>query len=283
MANIEVTEVDRKLFLQETLFSAVVDCKIKMIKHLLSLGADVNYIYDESNHEETIMEVACCDDVKLYLVKLLVKHGADVKINDNEPICCACSSKNLYIVVYLVSKGADVRCQNNQPIKNAFDSGSMDIVQFLIDHGADPTVYTLNDAACSNSVDTLKYVINMRKYTSDELTFVIDLAIISRHIKTVPFLLSYGVEFTNDAAKEACSCSNLKLGELLIANRPSAATVLSLNNFSLAIRQGSAIIVSAMLDHGFTISYEDLVKYKIKHVEVLDVLNMYLRRVYQNK
>jgi ankyrin repeat protein len=116
----------------ESLFIAIINGNLEIVKELIKEGADVN----EDNNSITPIMIASSKGY-LDIVKELIKAGADVnKENDDEatPIFFA-SNGHLEIVKELIKAGADVNYQMNDgttPIMFASKNGHLEIVKELI-------------------------------------------------------------------------------------------------------------------------------------------------------
>lgn len=106
---------------------AVCFSQTEIIKYLISVGANVT-----SNNNEAIRR-----SVDLEIIKLLVEHGADVKVSDNIILVNASLRGQLETVKFLVDSGADVGAAGNASIRCAVKHGYLHIIKYLISIGAD--------------------------------------------------------------------------------------------------------------------------------------------------
>ncbi|MGG0412322.1 ankyrin repeat domain-containing protein [Peribacillus simplex] len=88
---------------------------------------------------------------KLDMIKILVKSGMDININEgvpkSAPIAHAASEGEISIVEYLFDNGAilDVSDPNTSPLFSAIYGGHLDIVKYLVKNGIDITVKYTGD------------------------------------------------------------------------------------------------------------------------------------------
>jgi ankyrin repeat protein len=110
--------------------------RLNIAKLLISYGVDVNY------GKISLKNAIINDNYKM--VKLLVSQGADIHVDDDEALRWASLSKDLKIVKYLISKGAKVRVLHRYD--NYYDilhwaissnkSRRLNMVKYLISQGA---------------------------------------------------------------------------------------------------------------------------------------------------
>lgn len=82
----------------------------RMVKFLLRQGIDV-HVYNDA-----AVCMACCGrylnadlGIQMHIIRLLVKHGANIHVGTEEPLFYAIASGNLPVVKYLVQLGADIK------------------------------------------------------------------------------------------------------------------------------------------------------------------------------
>jgi len=101
-----------------------------ILKILLHFGADVHV-----NDEEPLIQAIAHGHTDC--VKELLKHGANVHIDEDRPLLEACRKAHISIIDCLVGFGSDVNTCNGLPLLEAIDNSRNDVVNALIKHGAD--------------------------------------------------------------------------------------------------------------------------------------------------
>ena len=140
---------------------------IKLIKHLIQLGADMNAI---DKHGDTPLTFAVSTgDIKF--IKHLTQLGADVNKRDelgNTPLTCAVSAGDIKLIKHLIQLGADMNTidsRGNTPLINAISARYTDLIKHLLKLGADVNISgSLGDTALmlaseSDDVNVLKMLI----------------------------------------------------------------------------------------------------------------------------
>lgn len=102
----------------------------KNVQYLTSHGADIHI-----NDEEPLR--LAVKNGYLDVVKDLVFYGADIHINDEEPLRLAVENGHLDIVENIVSKGADIHVNNEEPLRRAIYKCYFEIAKYLHSKGAD--------------------------------------------------------------------------------------------------------------------------------------------------
>ena len=74
---------------------------------------------------------------QLKMVKYLISAGADVTAQDNGAVRWASAYAQLETVKYLVENGADVTAKNNLAVRWAGVTGRLDMIEYLLKMGAD--------------------------------------------------------------------------------------------------------------------------------------------------
>jgi ankyrin repeat protein len=87
---------------------------IEIISLLLERGADIN---SKSNHDETILHMACyCNNFPI--VEFLLEKGADINSKNNKgetSLHYACEGKLLPMIKFLLERGAKVEYEDGKP------------------------------------------------------------------------------------------------------------------------------------------------------------------------
>lgn len=146
---------------------AVQEHHFDTVKHLISKGANVNFV-DRTNdyNQESAISIACGEfslgytdkDNALSIIEILLQAGADINSIDNNG-----DTELIYAVIYLdidlvkrlVEKGADINISNNEgrsALFYAYLRKEYNIAQYLIDYGADNNIIDIY----GNTIDDLK-------------------------------------------------------------------------------------------------------------------------------
>jgi len=108
-----------------------------------------------------------CRYGNLGLIKLCVKHGADIYAWDNWAVRCAAGSGNLDAVKYFVEKhGADITACDNFAVIWAAENGHRNIIKYLVEKGADVTAsnnYAVRLAAANGHQHVVEYIKSITK------------------------------------------------------------------------------------------------------------------------
>ncbi|XP_055375496.1 protein fem-1 homolog CG6966 [Condylostylus longicornis] len=111
---------------------------LNIVKLLVKHGANVN---STTKTNSTPLRAACFDG-HFEIVKYLIKKGADFEIANRHGHTClmiACYKGNYKIAQYLLSLKADVNrrsVKGNTALHDCAESGSLEILQLLLQHGA---------------------------------------------------------------------------------------------------------------------------------------------------
>lgn len=116
----------------EFLKIAVVNNSCHILQYLVENGVDITC---ENNFAINVAS-GNTNNGSLQTLELLIKLGADVRANNDYPICNACNT-NLEMVKILFENGADVHVRNELPFRIATDNLNLDIMQFLVQNGVD--------------------------------------------------------------------------------------------------------------------------------------------------
>ena len=161
----EVQE-DRSKHQVTPLWCAAVANKLDVVKLLIKHGADVNATSDT---QSTPVRSACFM-TNIEVVKYLVDNGADIhKPNINGGTCLINSVQSVDLCRYLIEKEADVNAQDNSgnlALHYAIREGRMETVKLLLKHNSDP--YKVNDFG-----DDAIHTASLRGY-SDILEYLIN-------------------------------------------------------------------------------------------------------------
>jgi hypothetical protein len=150
----EKNETEEKLV--SKLFDASKKGNLKMIKHLVRRGVDVNA------HNDYAICFAS-ENGQLDVVKFLESQGADVVAQNNYPLILASENGHFDVVRFLVSRGADVNAQSDSAVIGASKNGHLDVVKFLVSRDADITAddnFAVRAADARGHHDVVKYLIS---------------------------------------------------------------------------------------------------------------------------
>lgn len=129
-----------------TIFSALHDNNLLVLKKLLDEGEDVNR-QDSEDQERTILHKACMGR-KPAAVKLILKYKPKLDLKDKSlfgqtPLHYSCGRGDLESVRLLLENNPDINIGDNAnetPLYYASDNNHLDIVKLLLDRGANPNI-----------------------------------------------------------------------------------------------------------------------------------------------
>lgn len=166
-----INEQDTALFEMTPLETAVSKGNAAMVRLLLKLGANVNYL---DNRKRTPLFYAG----NVETIKILLEAGADINArddNDETPLHCAVHNEKIAIVKYLIDNGADIEARENfmqlTPLLYSvfWFQGKEEVVSLLlIECGADITKKdkegntTLHLAAKNNSTSKIVAILLLK-------------------------------------------------------------------------------------------------------------------------
>lgn len=73
---------------------------------------------------------------RLAVVKLLVSAGANVHVDNDDPLHLAAGNNHMAVVQYLLSAGADIHSANDYALRVAAGRGYLEMVRYLLESGA---------------------------------------------------------------------------------------------------------------------------------------------------
>ena len=142
------------------------------------------------NYNQLLIDSSKNDD--MILVKLSLEKGADIHVNNNEPLKVAGKNGHFNIIKFLVENGANVQ---DDVLGSAIWRGNLDIVKYLVNHGAD--VHERNDltlawASSSGNLNIVKYLLDhgVDIHANDDMA--ISWASSQGHLNVVKYLVSRG-------------------------------------------------------------------------------------------
>ena len=136
----------------------ILSCKkgeLALVKFALDNGADISIEDDEP------LQYASRDG-HLEIVKYLVEHGADIHANGDSALRLASHYGYLEIVKYLVENGAKIHAVDDDALRYASHNGHLEVVKYLVEHGAN--VHAFDDAALrwssrAGHLEIVKYLV----------------------------------------------------------------------------------------------------------------------------
>lgn len=139
--------------MRSALFNAIDAHDVKQVASVLSNGANPNEQLSEPPHwrplEAVIEEVEhdCPTEVALEIIRLLIKHGADVNAWDDAhtvtPLLAAVYWENRDAIRLLLEAGADPNVESDEgqlPLRWAIERDDIEMAQLLLRHGAHKTI-----------------------------------------------------------------------------------------------------------------------------------------------
>jgi hypothetical protein len=120
--------IDQKRYDSE-LITAIRNNSTSMTKILLKYGANVHMDNDEP------LKMAC-ENGYVSIVKILLKYGANVHADDDQALILACENGHESVIDLLLKYNADIHINNDEPLKIACEYCHVDAVKLLINNGA---------------------------------------------------------------------------------------------------------------------------------------------------
>ncbi|KAJ3424374.1 ankyrin repeat-containing protein [Anaeramoeba flamelloides] len=177
----------------------------KQIKEVVT-PKNVNLIINEK--KQTPLQVVCKrEDLKLSIVKFLVKQGANINHRDFYGCTalyqvCELKKKKLKVISYLISKGADLNTQNEvtEPILLALlekkRKPDPELIKLLLQNGASLSVFNAEgltplDLVCQQKEPNLEIIQLFIQNGSDLLLITNNLTALDRLMKPTSFDLIY--------------------------------------------------------------------------------------------
>jgi hypothetical protein len=160
---------------------------------------------------------------KQSVLKLLIKNGADIHYENDSLLINSCKANHNYsFIKYLIDKGADVNVQDGQPMCYISRYNRDDLVELFINSGATFTHYEpLNEALYHGSEKVFLFLMKNKIYNVDEVIYNLckdDMA--SYWIK---LLIKKGYKISKEAINRANENNSFNIIEILLRNDPSLA------------------------------------------------------------
>jgi ankyrin repeat protein len=216
--------------------------RIEIVKHMVESGHIRQEIPLAS---PTVLDYAIVNAAAnghLNVVKYLVAHGWNPKVNDNEPFRQSATHGKLEVVKYLASLGAypdcdinhalrwsaanghlgvvkylienlkyDPRCSNDEPLRNAAENGHWNIVHYLIDLGCDPRSkedFVLMMASRFGNFEMVVYLISLGCDPRSQNDTALMLSVNDEHFELTGFLIHLGCDPTSQSFDAIHLCLN---------------------------------------------------------------------------
>ena len=221
-----------KLFHSEEIIEKIIshECPYLAMKIMLNNNGTID------NINKQFIKASICG--YLFVIKLLIKKGADIHFKDDMAIIYASRWGHLPIVELLIDLGANVHAQDDQAIISASDHGYLPIVELLIESGADihaqndiAIVYSSSQGYLSIAKLLINYGANIRAYNDG----AIRCASYRGNLPIVKLLIELGADIharDNDAIIYASEKGHLDVVKLLIE---SGADIHAQNNAALRV------------------------------------------------
>ncbi|XP_043469378.1 protein fem-1 homolog C [Leptopilina heterotoma] len=166
---------DRSVHCVTPLWCAAVSGKLRVIKCLISHGADVNAVSDSGS---TPVRSACFM-THLEIVSFLVENGADILIaNYNGGTCLINSVQSVELCKFLLTHGADVNArdmQNKTALHYSIQEHRFETTKLLLDYNADPYLKSrynddaLQTACLKGATQIFDYLVDNVAYSQERL------------------------------------------------------------------------------------------------------------------
>ena len=127
-----------------------IQCAIQMecmdiLDYLVQKGSNVNCI-----PEEPLPPLSYCgmlpDETGIKFAQYLIKHGADIKQKDKEPLFFAILKKKINLIKFMVNEGADLQKRDDRsPLFLAARKDYLDAIKVFLENGADINLVDVNN------------------------------------------------------------------------------------------------------------------------------------------
>lgn len=125
------------------ILDAIGDNDTRLVEYLINSGANVT-----TNNNACIMR-AIDKKVNIDIIRLIIKAGAEININNSYPLRSAVLQNRLDVVKELINAGADVTANDNEALITACKNKNYEIAKLLLESGANPNYealfYVLSD------------------------------------------------------------------------------------------------------------------------------------------
>lgn len=228
--------IDMSKAYNKALFSLIMSEKnnVDIIKFLIKKGA---------NPKNSLFQLAGYG--KLKQIKLLVECGADVNIDDGNPLTEASKYGHFDVVKYLVENGADVHAQDDSALCDASYNGDVSIVKYLVEKGADihaKNNYSLCWAAAHNNRIIVDFLLEKGADINAGENSALKLASINGHVDMVKYLIDIGAEINSDVIYSSIILGRLKITKYLMSKKSE--------NVNIDIHYGNDKMLYALIFNG---------------------------------
>ncbi len=121
----------------EKLYQAIVKNDTSLVKELLNLKADPNFVVESGPWMKVNMLITAVNKGAIDIVKILIGDSVDVKWKDGSQttaLMYAASKGNKDIVILLLNNGADINNndgQGNNVLTASKESGNKDLIKYI--------------------------------------------------------------------------------------------------------------------------------------------------------
>lgn len=133
---------------------------------------------------------------KIYNIKALKENINNIHIDDL--LCLSVRYNYLDGIKTAIKRGGNINTNNGLPILNAVEDNNFEIVKFLIDNNVDLNnckFNLVNIALINENIEIAKLLLNHKCIFDNDFQHVcLNNSIYSKRIKTIKFLLEYGVD-----------------------------------------------------------------------------------------
>lgn len=216
----------------------------------------------------------------LEIAELLVKYGANINVDQGEPLSVASQEGKFDVVKYLVSKGANVQAENNFAIRKSSERGHYEIVKFLYENGADihaENNYALRKACERQHFEIVQYLIQQGADVNVDDDFCLRKIVNLNNLQIMKLLIDNGanIHVDNDyILRYATDYNFYDITEYLIKKGVDI-----INNSDAIVnscRRGNVRIVKLLLKNGVNIHINNEMPFKVatinRHTNVIKYL-----------
>jgi ankyrin repeat protein len=132
-SNIHTVQDPRSKYYEDTLYQAVGNGNLKVVKYLKYKGANIHDRNDELIRQAVIFN-------HLPIVSYLYKNGANISTNYEAAMRLSAKYGHTDIFKFLVDNGADHSVRSYAALFSAIKIGNLDIVEYIVEQGIDDKV-----------------------------------------------------------------------------------------------------------------------------------------------